>query len=97
MTRRKAEIIRDGLVLRGELDQEGADRPLVILMHGFGGSMGKTDREILPVLNEKLLEAGFQTFRGSAVCRKAPACWENLAHGTFTGRGRGIHAGRTLS
>ena len=63
MTRRKVEIIRDGLVLRGELDQEGADRPLVILMHGFGGSMGKTDREILPVLNEKLLEAGFQTFR----------------------------------
>ena len=63
MTRRKVEIIRDGLVLRGELDQEGADRPLVILMHGFGGSMGKTDREILPILNEKLLEAGFQTFR----------------------------------
>lgn len=63
MTRRKIEITRDGLTLRGELDQEGAGRPLVILMHGFGGNMGENDREILPVLNEKLLEAGFQTLR----------------------------------
>lgn len=60
----QAEIVRDGLKLRGRIERAAGDSgPALIIFHGFGGDFGYGSSDLYSVLAQKSVDCGVSTVR----------------------------------
>ncbi len=74
------EIERDGLTLRGRMEQAaGEKRAALIIFHGFGGDSGYGERDFYSILARKAVECGVSAVRFDfSGCGKSDGRFEDM-------------------